>query len=196
MRALTSWNIADRFDGGQRTSRDPGSAMGSHLDRQVHVARCGRAHLGGTLTLGVTVPVRRDDELRTILETVRTIAVVGASGSPQKDAHEIPAYLQEQGYRVLPVNPARDEILGREAADGLRELDDVDVVDVFRPSDETPDIARAAVDIGASVLWLQLGITSDEAARIAEDAGLMVVMDECMGATHRRLGIVGAPAVG
>lgn len=141
------------------------------------------------------MPVDDDERLREILETARTIAVVGASGSEQKDAHEVPAYLQDQGYTVIPVNPARDEVLGREAADGLREIDvDVDVVDVFRPASEAPDIARAAMDIGADVLWLQLGIRSDEAARVAEDAGLTVVMDQCVRATHTRLGITGAPA--
>lgn len=134
------------------------------------------------------MPVNDDDSLRGILGTARTIAVVGVSGSPQKDAHEIPAYLQEQGYTVIPVTPTHDEVLGRTAADDLRDVDaDVDVVDVFRPAEEAPDIARAAVAIGADVLWLQLGIESDEAARIAEDAGLTVVMDACMGATHRRL---------
>ena len=134
------------------------------------------------------MPVDSDDGLRTILTTARTIAVVGASASPQKDAHEVPAYLQDHGYTVVPVNPAHDEILGRAAADGLRELEaHIDVVDVFRPAEEAPDIARAAVDIGADVLWLQLGIVSEEAARIAEDAGLTVVMDACMRATHARL---------
>lgn len=143
------------------------------------------------------MPVDNDEQLREILESARVIAVVGASGSEQKDAHEVPAYLQEQGYTVIPVNPARDEILGRDAADGLRQIDvDVDVVEVFRPGSEAPDIARAAVGIGADVLWLQLGIRSDEAARVAEDAGLTVVMDECMRATHMRLGIEGAPAGG
>ncbi|HSJ46333.1 MAG TPA: CoA-binding protein [Euzebyales bacterium] len=141
------------------------------------------------------MPVGDDERLREILERARTIAVVGASGSEQKDAHEVPAYLQDQGYWVIPVNPARDEVLGRKAADGLRELErDVDVVNVFRPASEAPDIARAAVDIGANVLWLQLGIRSEDAARLAEDAGLTVVMDECMRATHERLGIKGAPA--
>lgn len=136
------------------------------------------------------MPVETDEGLREILTTARTIAVVGASASPHKDAHEVPAYLQEQGYNVMPVNPTHDEILGRAAADGLRELDaEIDVVDVFRPDDEAPDIARAAADIGASVLWLQLGIVSDEAARVAEAAGLTVVMDACMRETHRRLGL-------
>lgn len=138
------------------------------------------------------MPVRDDDSLREILERTRTIAVVGASDAAQKDAHEIPAYLQQQGYTVIPVNPKRDEVLGHHAPESLRQVeDDVDVVDVFRPAEEAPDIARAAVDIGADVLWLQLGIVSDEAARIAEDAGMTVVMDQCMGATHRRLGLHG-----
>lgn len=136
------------------------------------------------------MPVSTDEELRAILEAPRTIAVVGASGSPQKDAHEIPAYLQQQGYRIIPVNPGKDEVLGRSAPDALADIDaHVDVVDVFRPAEEAPDIARAAAAIGADVLWLQLGIVSDEAARIAEDAGMTVVMDQCMGATHRRLDI-------
>jgi len=79
------------------------------------------------------MPVDTDEALRTVLANARTIAVVGASGSPQKDAHEVPAHLQEQGYDVRPVNPGKDEVLGRAAADGLRELDaGVDVVDVFR----------------------------------------------------------------
>lgn len=136
------------------------------------------------------MPVTDDDQLRKILEQARTIAVVGASDSPQKDAHEIPGYLQEQGYRIVPVNPARDEVLGVASPGDLREIDGpVDVVDVFRPAEEASQIARAAVDIGAAVLWLQIGVRSDEAAAIAEDAGLTVVMDTCIGATHRRLGI-------
>lgn len=143
------------------------------------------------------MPVGSDEELHAILEDVTTIAVVGASDSPQKDAHEVPVYLQQHGYTVIPVNPRRDEVLGREAADDVRELgSDIDVVDVFRPAEEAPDIARAAADIGADVLWLQLGVVSDEAARIAEDAGLTVVMDACMMATHHRLGVDGAPATG
>jgi uncharacterized protein len=134
------------------------------------------------------MPVETDAELREILDTARTIAVVGASGTPDKAAHDIPAYLQEQGYTILPVNPGSDEILGVEAADELGDLDhDIDVVDVFRPAEEAPGIARAAVERGAKVLWLQRGISSDEAARIAEDAGMTVVMDACMGATHQRL---------
>lgn len=129
-----------------------------------------------------------DRQLADIYRSTRTIAVVGASSDPSKAAGRIPAYLQSQGYRIIPVNPGSDEILGEPSVDSLSDIhEDVDVVDVFRPSEETPDIAREAVAIGAGVLWLQEGITNDEAASIASDAGLTVVMDTCMGATHRRL---------
>lgn len=129
-----------------------------------------------------------DEELREIYRTTRTIAVVGASTDPDKPAHRIPAYLEDQGYTIIPVNPSTDEVLDEDAYATLSEVEeDVDVVDVFRPAEECPDIAREAVDIGARVLWLQQGIVSDEAASIAEAAGMTVVMDRCMGATHERL---------
>jgi uncharacterized protein len=129
-------------------------------------------------------------ELSRIYRNARTIAVVGASADAEKAAHRIPEYLQQQGYRIRPVNPRGGEILGEPVATSLAEVDGpVDVVDVFRPSAEAAGIARQAVEIGARVLWLQLGVVSDEARRIAEDAGLTVVMDTCMGAAHRQLGL-------
>jgi uncharacterized protein len=139
-----------------------------------------------------------DDDLRQrllkIYDEAKTIAVVGASADESKDAHQIPRYLQSQGYRIVPVNPRGGEILGGKVATSLNEVEGpVDVVDVFRPSEETPEIARQAGEIGAGVLWLQLGIASDEARDIAEDAGLTVVMDRCMGATHGELGLGPGP---
>ena len=129
-----------------------------------------------------------DDELREIYAETKTIAVVGASNDESKAANSIPRYLQRQGYRIVPVNPRGGEILGEQSYPSLKEVDvPVDVVDVFRPSEETPAIARDAVTIGAKVLWLQLGIESDEAAKIAQEGGLRVVMNLCMGATHKRL---------
>jgi uncharacterized protein len=120
----------------------------------------------------------------------RTIAVVGASADEAKAAYRIPEYLQRQGYRIRPVNPRGGTILGEPVATSLADVDGpVDVVDVFRPAEEAADIARQAVAIGAKVLWLQLGITSDEARRVAEDGGLTVVMDRCMGAIHRELAL-------
>jgi predicted CoA-binding protein len=131
-----------------------------------------------------------DEDLRRVLQENHVIAVVGASGSPGKAAHDIPRYLQDHGYEIVPVNPARDEVLGVPAATTLTDVErNIDVVDVFRPAEEAPEIARQAAAIGASVLWLQQGIVSDEAARIAEEAGLQVVMDECMGASHQRLDV-------
>ncbi len=130
------------------------------------------------------------EKLTRIYRDTRTIAVVGASADEAKAAHAIPEYLQRQGYRIRPVNPRSGTILGEPVAARLADVDGpVDVVDVFRPSAEAADIARQAVDIGAKVLWLQLGVASEEARRIAEEAGLTVVMDRCMGATHRELGL-------
>jgi uncharacterized protein len=124
----------------------------------------------------------------------RTIAVVGASADASKAAHRIPAYLQRQGYRILPVNPRGGELFGEHVFRALPEIDvPVDVVEVFRPAEEAPEIARQAVAIGAKVLWLQPGIVSEEARQIAEAAGLTVVMDRCMGATHTLLGLGPGP---
>jgi uncharacterized protein len=138
-------------------------------------------------------PAFRELLLRIFAET-RTIAVVGASGNESKPANRIPAYLQGQGYRILPVNPRGGELFGETVHRSLAEIDEsVDVVDVFRPSAETPEIARQAVAIGARVLWLQFGIESDEAREIAEAAGLTVIMNRCMGATHGLLGLGPGP---
>jgi uncharacterized protein len=134
--------------------------------------------------------VPTDDELREIYATTKTIAVVGASGDPDKPSHSIPAYLQSQGFRIIPVSPKGGEILGEKVVESLADIDEpVDVVDVFRPSEEAPDIALEAAAIEANVLWLQTGISSDEAAEIAVNAGMQVVMDTCMGKTHARLGL-------
>lgn len=135
-----------------------------------------------------------DDELRKIYAETKTIAVVGASGDDTKHSHNIPAYLQSQGYRTIPVSPKGGEIWGEEVVASLRDVDEpVDVVQIFRPAAETPDIARDAVAIGAKVLWFQSGIENEEAARIAEEGGLTVVMSTCMGVTHGRLGLGPGP---
>ena len=135
----------------------------------------------------------REQLLRVCADT-RTIAVVGASADPSKPGNRIPRYLQSQGYRIIPVNPRGGELFGERVFRSLAEIDvPVDVVDVFRPAEEAPAIAREASDIGAKVLWLQVGIVSDEAQRIAEAAGLTVVMNRCMGATHAALGLGPGP---
>jgi uncharacterized protein len=134
------------------------------------------------------------ERLLSIYAQTRTIAVVGASADPSKAAHRVPRYLQSQGYRILPVNPHGGELFGERVYRSLAEIDTpVDVVDVFRPAQEAPEIARQAIAIGAKVLWLQLGIVSEEARQIAEAAGLTVVMNRCMGATHAQLGLGPGP---
>ena len=138
------------------------------------------------------------DQMRDIYAEARTIAVVGASPNPTKPANAVPVYLGEQGYEIIPVNPTHDTVFGVRSYPTLLDVDrPVDVVDVFRPSPEAPAIARNAVDIGAKVLWLQLGVVSDEAAEVAWEAGLLVVMDRCMGFMHGKLGLgPGPPHVG
>jgi predicted CoA-binding protein len=140
----------------------------------------------------IDIPER--EQLRRIYAQARTIAVVGASADAAKAAHQIPRYLQRQGYRIVPVNPRGGQLFGERVFRSLAEVDvPVDVVDVFRPAAEAPEIAPQAIAIGAQVLWLQLGIVSEEARQIAEAAGLTVVMNRCMGATHALLGLGPGP---
>ena len=128
--------------------------------------------------------------LRGIYASTRTIAVVGATPNEAKPANLIPRYLQSQGYRIVPVTPSHDEVLGETAYAALSDVDvPVDVVEVFRPAREAPGLVRDAIVLGAKVVWLQLSIVSDEAAAIGREAGLTVIMDRCMGATHRELGL-------
>lgn len=125
-----------------------------------------------------------------ILLTYDTITVVGASAAPQKAAHSVPAYMQAHGWRIIPVNPHAHEILGAPVYRTLADVpEQVGLVDVFRPSRQTPDIARQAVAAGASALWLQLGIASEEARDIAEKAGMLYVEDRCLIIEQRRLGL-------
>lgn len=131
-----------------------------------------------------------DRELRALLGQARTIAVVGLSSRPDRPSHEVAAYLQRKGYRIVPVNPQETEVLGERAYASLRDIPPeihVDVVDVFRRAEHAPEIARDAVAVGATALWLQQGIVNDEAYRIASEAGLDVVMGICIRATKRRL---------
>ena len=125
-----------------------------------------------------------------ILREAKTIAVVGASPKPDRPSHGVMRYLLEQGYRVIPVRPADcDEVLGIPCVGTLWELDEhVDLVDVFRRPEHTPEIARQAVAIGAGALWLQLGIVSAEARAIAEAGGLDYVEDACTLIVHRDAG--------
>jgi uncharacterized protein len=116
-----------------------------------------------------------------ILRDFTTIAVVGASRYPEKEAHAVPLQMLRHGWRVIPVNPHATEIWGRRCYPTLADIPEpVELVDVFRPSEDTPEVARQAVAIGARALWLQQGIASAEARKIAEDAGLDYVEDHCI----------------
>lgn len=129
-----------------------------------------------------------DAKLRLIFADARTIAVVGLSSDPSRPSNRVSAYLQRAGYRIVPVNPNESEVLGEAALPSLADVaDPIDVVDVFRRPEFTPDVARDAVAVGAKALWLQLGIANEEAARIASDGGLTVIMDACIMVEHRRL---------
>jgi len=129
-----------------------------------------------------------DEKLKRILLETRNIAVVGLSERPEVPAHSVPAYLQKAGYRIFPVNPYLTEALGEKAYPDLLALPEtVDVVLIFRRSEAVPPIVEQAIKIGAKVVWMQEGIVNEAAAQSAQDAGLMVVMDTCMRATHKRL---------
>jgi uncharacterized protein len=125
-----------------------------------------------------------------ILRESKTIALVGASPNPSRPSHGVMRYLLARGYRVIPVRPADcDEVLGVPCVQTLAEIDDpVDLVDVFRRPEHTPKHAQEAVDVGAKALWLQLGIVSPEARRIATEAGIDYVEDLCTAVVHRNLG--------
>ncbi len=126
--------------------------------------------------------------LRRILRTSRTIAVVGLSAEWHRPSYFAAKYLQEHGYRVFPVNPRYDEILGERCHATLATIDvPIDIVDVFRRSEDVMPIAEEAIAIGAKCLWQQIGVKNLEAAKLAADAGLDVVMDRCVKIEHARL---------
>jgi predicted CoA-binding protein len=131
-----------------------------------------------------------EQTIKMVLESSRTIAVVGMSRRPGKPSHDVPALLIERGFDVIAVNPHATEILGVPSFATLEDIDrPVDLVDVFRPAPDTPPVARAAVAIGAKALWLQLGIASEESRKIALEAGLSYVEDRCIAVETRRLAI-------
>ena len=128
------------------------------------------------------------EQIAGILERTRTIAVVGLSSNPARPSFGVASYLQQQGFRIIPVNPAEKEVLGERAYSRLDEIDEpVDIVDVFRRSEFVPEIADAAIRIKAPVLWLQEGVVHPEAEQHARDAGVAVIADRCLLKEHIRL---------
>jgi uncharacterized protein len=138
-----------------------------------------------------------DDDVREILTSTRVWAVVGCSPDPGRDSHRIAALLQRRGYRVIPVNPVADEILGERCYPDLRSIPDeerVEVVDVFRRSDAAGAHVDEAIEIGASAVWMQLGVIDAAAAERGRAAGLRVVMDRCPAIELPRLAGFTGPA--
>ncbi len=123
-----------------------------------------------------------------ILRDFSTIAVVGLSSDRSRPSYSVARYLQKHGYRIIPVNPAEDEVLGERAYPDLHSVPGpVEVVDIFRRAEDVPPVVDEAIAIGAKVIWMQQGIANEDAARRAREAGLLVVMDRCIRTEHKKL---------
>jgi predicted CoA-binding protein len=132
--------------------------------------------------------MNNDTMMKEILLSAKTIASVGLSSNPQKESYGIALYLKEQGYRIIPVNPTTPEVFGEKSYPDLESVPEkIDVVQVFRKPEDVPPVVDDAIKVGAKVVWMQEGIVNEEAAQKAREAGLQVVMDACMRATHQRL---------
>jgi predicted CoA-binding protein len=128
-----------------------------------------------------------DEEIKAILKDNQVIAVVGLSPKPDRDSHQVAKYLQEHGYRIVPVRPKAEEILGEKAYASLQDIPfPVEVVDIFRKVEAIPGIVEDAIAIGAKVVWMQLGLAENQSAQRAREAGLQVVMNKCMKIEHSR----------
>jgi len=133
------------------------------------------------------------EEIRSILEKYKTIAVVGLSKDPAKDSHKVAKYLKTKGYRIIPINPSADVILGEKCYKSLLDVPEtIEIVDIFRPAKDVPPIVDQAIELkrklgNPRVIWMQLGIVNEEAAKRAKNASLTVVMDKCMMIEHKRL---------
>jgi predicted CoA-binding protein len=126
-------------------------------------------------------------DIQTILNTYKTIAVVGLSSNPERPSYRVASYLKSAGYKIVPVRPDGGEILGEKVYHSLVDIPfDIDIVDVFRKPETVMPIAREAVQIGAKVFWLQQGITNEEAESFCRNAGLEVISDRCMLVEHRK----------
>ncbi len=129
-----------------------------------------------------------DHDLKSILLTAKTIAIVGLSDKPDRDSYRVAEYLQGHGYRIIPVNPVVDAVLGEKSYAAVSDIPEpVDVVDIFRKPDAVGPIVEEAIAAGAKVVWMQLGVVNEAAAASAQAAGLQVVMDRCMKIEHQRL---------
>ena len=131
-----------------------------------------------------------EERIKEILEKSKLIAVVGASRTEGKPAHFVPAYLKSKGYKIIPINPFADEILGEKAYKSLLDIPPdikIDVVDVFRPSEEVTKVVEEAIKRGVKIVWLQSGIYNKEAVELAKKNNIEIIWDRCMMETHKRL---------
>jgi len=140
--------------------------------------------------MSTTSPARApsDQQIKELLRSAHTIAVVGLSSSRFRASYGVSQYMQSAGYRIIPVNPNEQQVLGEKAYARLEDVPEkIDVVDVFRRSEFVPEIVDAAIRVGARAIWMQEGVADEAAAQRARDAGLFVVMDACILKAHRRL---------
>lgn len=133
------------------------------------------------------------EEIKSLLESYRNVAVVGLSSNPDKASYQVAKYLQSVGYHIIPVNPFVDEVLGEKSYKSLLDVPEtIEIVDIFRPAEAVPAIVEEAIQLknrvgSLKVIWMQLGIVNEEAAKRAKEAGFTVVMDRCMMREHKRL---------
>ena len=129
-----------------------------------------------------------DPQIRHILETAVTVAIVGLSDKPDRDSYRVAEYLQDHGYHIVPVNPTVESVLGQKSYARVTDIPgQIDIVDVFRKPDAAPPVVAEAIEARARVVWLQPGVVNQEAAETAEAAGLQIVMDRCIKMEHQRL---------
>ena len=139
-------------------------------------------------TLSSGAPAPSDQQIKELLRSAHTIAVVGLSSSRFRASYGVSQYMQSAGYRIIPVNPNEREVLGEKAYARLEDVPEkIDVVDVFRRPEFVPEIVDAAIRVAARAIWMQEGVTDEAAAQHARDAGLFVIMDACILKEHRRL---------
>ena len=126
--------------------------------------------------------------IKLILENSKTIAVIGCSSNPEKAAHRIPKYMQEHGYKIISVNPNSDNILGEKTFKSISDVKEkVDIVNIFRPSEDCLEVVKEAIKIKPKVIWMQSGIINEDAKKLAEQHGMKVVMDRCLMVEHKKI---------
>jgi signal transduction histidine kinase/predicted CoA-binding protein len=177
-----SYKIVEKHGGDIKVYSHPGKTRFSvRLPKNLEAIKSGEAAIS-------TISTNDDQKLRQILETTENIAVVGISNRPELPSLSVPAYIKRHGYKIYPVNPYLDEVLSQEVYPSLSAIEDpIDLVLIFRRSEDVPPVVEEAIQLGAQTIWMQEGIVNETAAERAREAGLDVVMDTCIRTTHKRL---------